>query len=322
MSTSKQNRRPPTIWVSETPPRQADPEPCTNVSETSTVNQAFPKTFATKERTATLDTEAYHSSPRALHKDPWSKFESIAVFNLDHSSVLARYKEDKGRLVHVRKLELQAFSNLRLQRTLNRISHPSFRSLLGCYHHGDSVFLAWEHVEVSVVQILASKLVITASEIIAIVKPILEGIQYLAERGRVLATLTINTIFLTQSGMGVEDSCEINAPEMDAATMKLYALVDIVIKLMGKCHLTHEWLVEIGNLPDQLRKRSLREILQVNGPPFLQRSNADVPDNPLSANAMSRRVEIACQLDEQDRISPSLTSFSSSFQMQKDEQHI
>jgi hypothetical protein len=73
-------------------------------------------------------------------------------------------------------------------------------------------------VEVSVIQILATKLVITASEIIAIVKPvsgltycittraiadneqILEGIQYLAERGRVLATLTMNTIFFTQSG--------------------------------------------------------------------------------------------------------------------------
>ncbi|KAI3096669.1 hypothetical protein CBS147333_9517 [Penicillium roqueforti] len=72
--------------------------------------------------------------------------------------------------------------------------------------------------------ILATKLVITASEIITIVKPILEGIQHLAECGRVLATLTMNTIFFTQSGkvkiVGIEDSCEISAWEMDAATMK------------------------------------------------------------------------------------------------------
>lgn len=66
--------------------------------------------------------------------------------------------------------------------------------------------------------------------------------------------------------MGIEDSCEISAWEMDAATMKLYALADIVIKLMGKCHSTHKWPVEIENLPDQLRKRPLREILQVIGP--------------------------------------------------------
>ncbi|KAJ5555890.1 hypothetical protein N7513_003532 [Penicillium frequentans] len=281
MSASKHNRRPPTIWVSEAPSLQAGSESCTTVSETSAVDRVFPKSFRTKEKTAALDTEKYRSSSGAVHEDPWSILEPIAYIKLDHPYVLARYKEDKGRLVQVQELELQAFSDLGLQRTLNRISHSSFRSLLGRYHHGDSVFLAWEHVEVSIIQILATKFVITASEIIAIVKPvsgvtycittrviadykkILEGIQYLAERGRVLATLTTNTIFLTQSGkvkiVGVEDSCEISASEMDAATMKLYSLADIVIKLMGQCH---SWPVEIDNLPDQLKKRSLGEILQ------------------------------------------------------------
>ncbi|KAJ5751574.1 hypothetical protein N7520_008491 [Penicillium odoratum] len=221
-------------------------------------------------------------------------FEPIATIKLDHPYVLARYKEHKGRLVQIRKVELQAFSDLGLQRTLKRISHPVFRSLIGCYYHGDSVFLVWEHVELSVAYILASMLVITASEIVAIVKPILEGIQYLAERGRVLATLTMNTIYFTQSGMvkivGVEDSCEIDAPEMNAATMKQSALADIVIKLMGKCHPTHEWPVEIENLPEQLETCSLKKILQ--------RIKADVPDNPLSAKATPRRVEVACQFDE------------------------
>lgn len=56
---------------------------------------------------------------------------------------------------------------------------------------------------------------------------------------------------------------------MDAATMKLYALADIVIKLMGQCRSTHEWPVEIENLPDQLKNDSLRDILQVIAPlPF------------------------------------------------------
>ncbi|KAJ5543634.1 hypothetical protein N7513_007142 [Penicillium frequentans] len=227
------------------------------------VDRVFPKSFRTKEKTAALETEKYRSSLGAVHEDPWSILEPIAYIKLDHPYVLARYKEDKGRLVQVRELELQAFSDLGLQRTLNRISHSSFRSLLGRYHHGDSVFLAWEHVEVSIIQILATKFVITASEIIAIVKPILEGIQYLAERGRVLATLTTNTIFLTQSGkvkiVGIEDSCEIPDPAMNAATMKLYALADIVIKLMDTAH---EWPVEIENLPDQLKEGSLSQILQ------------------------------------------------------------
>jgi hypothetical protein len=82
---------------------------------------------------------------------------------------------------------------------------------------------------------------------------------------------------------------------MNAATMKLYALADIVIKLMGTAH---EWPVEIENLPDQLKEGSLSQILQVSAPFFLQRTKTDVPDIPLSAKAISRRVEIACQLDE------------------------
>lgn len=172
MSASKHNRRPPTIWVSEAPPLQAD-----SVSEKSTMNQAFPKPLRTKKKTAMLDTEKYRSSSGASHEDPWSILEPIANIKLDHPYVLARYKEDKGRLVQVRELELQAFSDLGLQRTLDHISHPIFRSLLGCYHYEDSVFLAWEHVEVSVTHILATKLVITASEIIAIVKPV-SGVTY------------------------------------------------------------------------------------------------------------------------------------------------
>jgi hypothetical protein len=154
------------------------PEPCTNVSETaSAMDQATAKKSASKEQTEMHETDGLHLKSRTLHEDPWSTFEPIAEIILDHPLVLARYKEDKGRLVHVRKLELQSFSDLGFQRKLNRISHSSFRSLLGSYRHDNSVFLAWEHVEVSVVQVLASRLVITASEIIAIVKPV-SGVIY------------------------------------------------------------------------------------------------------------------------------------------------
>lgn len=65
--------------------------------------------------------------------------------------------------------------------------------------------------------------------------------------------------------MGIEDSCEIPDPAMNAATMKLYASADIVIKLMDTAH---EWPVEIENLPDQLKEGSLSQILQVSAPFF------------------------------------------------------
>ncbi|KAJ6126311.1 hypothetical protein N7523_001923 [Penicillium sp. IBT 18751x] len=276
INTSHPKRqRPPTVWVDEGELCRVGPETCSNVSNTaSTTDRAVAATPSTHPYTAKIETQELRSKAETIHEDPWNTFEPIAELFLDRSLLLARAlllardKRDKGKLVHIQKFEPKAFSNTKLPRILEEISHSSFRSLLGRYHHGDCVFLVWEHVEVSVGQIVASRLMVTASEIIAIAKPVLEGIQYLADRGRVLATLTLDTVFLTQSGkvriVGVEDSCEIDAPQMDAATLKLYALADIVIRLMGKCPLKHEWPVEIDNLPGQLRSRSLRELLQVN----------------------------------------------------------
>ncbi|KAJ6134750.1 hypothetical protein N7523_001072 [Penicillium sp. IBT 18751x] len=270
INTSHPKRqRPPTVWVDEGELCRVGPETCSNVSNTaSTTGRAVAATPSTHSYTAKIEPQELLSKAETIHEDPWNTFEPIAELFLDRSLLLARDKRDKGKLVHIQKIEPKAFSNTELPRILEETSHSSFRSLLGRYHHGDCVFLVWEHVEVSVGQIVASRLMVTASEIIAIAKPVLEGIQYLADRGRVLATLTLDTVFLTQSGkvriVGVEDSCEIDAPEMDAATLKLYALADIVIRLMGKCPLKHEWPVEIDTLPGQLRSRSLRELLQVN----------------------------------------------------------
>ncbi|OGE46717.1 hypothetical protein PENARI_c129G10115 [Penicillium arizonense] len=102
-------------------------------------------------------------------------------------------------------------------------------------------------------------------EIVAIVKPVLEGIQYLRRLGRALATLSPETILFTQSGdvkiKGVENSCQIEESEMNPATMKLCALGDIVTKLMLK-NRTYEWEPEIQNLPRQLESVSIEELLQ------------------------------------------------------------
>ncbi|KAF9249658.1 hypothetical protein DTO006G1_8982 [Penicillium roqueforti] len=253
--TSRPKRqRPPTIWADEGAICQEDSEPCTNASNTaSTTDRAVAATPSIRPNTTKNETQGQLSKAGTMYEDPWNTFEPIAELVLDRSLLLARHKKDKSKLVHIQNVEAKAFANVEFQRMLDEISHSSF---------------LWEHVEVSVGQIVASRLMVTASEIIAIAKPVLEGIQYLANRGRVLATLTLDTVFLTQSGkvriVGVENSCEIHASEMDAATLKLYALADIVIRLMGKCPLEHKWPVEIDDLPSQLRSRSLGELLQVN----------------------------------------------------------
>ena len=166
-------KRPPTVWVDENIFCPEGPEPCANASNTAfTTDQAVAATPSIPPNTAKIETQGQLSKAETVYEDPWNTFEPIAELFLDRSLLLARHKRDKGKLVHIQKPEPKAFSNTEFQRMLDQISHSSFRSLLGRYHHGDCVFLVWEHVEVSVGQIVASRLMITASEIIAIAKPV------------------------------------------------------------------------------------------------------------------------------------------------------
>lgn len=108
-------------------------------------------------------------------------------------------------------------------------------------------------------------------------------------QGRVLAALSADTIQLTQSGSikigkedprahpigkgkedarvdfftaGIENSCEITAAEMDAATLKLLSLAEIVERLMKKNPPPFRWSAEAESLPSQLRSLPLEELLQ------------------------------------------------------------
>jgi hypothetical protein len=51
---------------------------------------------------------------------------------------------------------------------------------------------------------------------------------------------------------------------MDAATSKLFALAEVVMKLMNKIPPPHQWSAEIASLPDWLKSKSIEELLQVS----------------------------------------------------------
>lgn len=53
---------------------------------------------------------------------------------------------------------------------------------------------------------------------------------------------------------GVEHSCQINVAEMDAATMKLFALAEVVERLIMKNPSQYPWRAEIKNLPGELKR--------------------------------------------------------------------
>ncbi|KAF3004638.1 hypothetical protein E8E15_000262 [Penicillium rubens] len=166
--------------------------------------------------------------------------------------------KDKATLVDIHLLKQQFSSVKPLLDTISQTSHPSFLGLVGCYCWEEQVFLVREPVELSVSHILASRCTITEDEIAAIVRPVLGGIQYLRCHGRALAALSADTILLTELGgvriAGVEHSCQINAAEMDAATMKLFALAEMVERLLMKNPSQYPWSAEIKNLPEELKR--------------------------------------------------------------------
>ncbi|KAJ5100851.1 hypothetical protein N7456_007031 [Penicillium angulare] len=218
--------------------------------------------------------------PRPMVKicdqDPGDYFDSIAEIIFDRPLCIARQKQAKGELVHIQKLECATLARNILKDFNDQTTHRSFRQLLGGYRHGGMAFLLWEPVEVSVEQIMAAQGIIKATEVIAIAKPVLEGIRHLADHGRVLNVLNAKTILLTATGQvkiaGIENSIQIDPEAMDAATMKLSALAHVISGLIKKNPASYEWSPMIKNLLLQLETRSANEILQTTpfnpGPPI------------------------------------------------------
>lgn len=62
---------------------------------------------------------------------------------------------------------------------------------------------------------------------------------------------------------GAENSCEITDSEMDAAALKLFALAEIVEKLLKKNPPPHPWSDDAQRLPQSLRSLPVEELLQV-----------------------------------------------------------
>ncbi|KAJ5775807.1 uncharacterized protein N7511_000818 [Penicillium nucicola] len=257
---SLQPSRPLTLWRDGTPDLAAfegpsrpsapsarpQPDPAVTPSSLS-----FPRPVPLKDQITAQTVEP-------IFQNPWLTYEAIVMIYQGQSVFLARNRKNKATLVNIHLLKQQLSSVKPLLDTISQFSHPSFLGMVGCYSWEEKVFLVWEPVELSVSHILASRCTITEGEIVAIVRPVLGGIQYLLGQGRALAVLSADSILLTESGgvkiAGVEQSCQIDAAEMDAATMKLFALAEVVERLIMKNPSQYPWSAEVQGLPAELKR--------------------------------------------------------------------
>ncbi|CAG8007047.1 unnamed protein product [Penicillium salamii] len=237
--------RPPTVWVDQSAFFQEHPssKPIAFPDIQPSPSQKMTAAATALDLKKSLPDRPKRKIPQ-LNQSPWDNFEPVAASSQDRSLIFARHKKMKGELVHIQELKQQFSPATGFLELMEQISHPSFLRLIESYHQDASCTLIWEPTEVSVSQILASSCSITNDELLEIIKPVLEGIEYLRGLGRALATLGPETVLLTQSGdvkiTGVENSCQIHESEMNPATMKLCALADVVTKLMLR-NPTYEW---------------------------------------------------------------------------------
>lgn len=90
---------------------------------------------------------------------------------------------------------------------------------------------------------------------------------------------------------------------MDAATLKLLSLAEIVERLMKKNPPPFRWSAEAESLPSQLRSLPLEELLQVSTGPITM-FETDRTVRFIAAITGRGRISHDCGRRKQDRISP------------------
>ncbi|KAH8430081.1 uncharacterized protein LDX57_007751 [Aspergillus melleus] len=230
-----------TMWFEgeESPPVQT-PEVRTNVHP-DTVLAGLSNHFGSK----TSSYEPTYTPREIPTNNPWQTYKPCARTVYGEHMVLAQHRQRKAEFVHIQDDGTERPIVSSWVQALDQNAHRSFRRLVDVMQHHQRYFLIWEPIEFSVSEVLASTCEISESEIVQIIRPVLEGIAFLHSQGRVLQSLAPRDILVTASGevkiAGVEHSRECDTSPSDAAAPHLAALVMIATKLMEKNRTAFPW---------------------------------------------------------------------------------
>ncbi|KAH8430242.1 uncharacterized protein LDX57_007911 [Aspergillus melleus] len=230
-----------TMWFEgEEPPPVQTPEVRTNV-HSDTVLAGISNNFGSK----TSSCEPTYTPRETPTNNPWQTYKPCARIVYGEHMVLAQHRQRKAEFVHIQDGGTERPIVGAWVQTLDQNAHRSFRRLVDVMQHHQRYFLIWEPIEFSVSEVLASTCEISESEIGQIIRPVLEGIAFLHNQGRVLQSLTPRDILITASGevkiAGVEHSRECDTSPSDAAASQLAPLVTIATELMKKNRAAFPW---------------------------------------------------------------------------------
>jgi hypothetical protein len=102
---------------------------------------------------------------------------------------------------------------------------------------------------------------------------------------------------------GIERSCELSKAEMNAATLKLFALAEIVEKIIRKTLPSYPWSGEARSLSRDLRNLSLEELLRVSYTTGIFAVVTNRKEQTLEKTGDTGGVKDAREDSQQDRLS-------------------
>ncbi|KAH2361471.1 hypothetical protein KXV98_007027, partial [Aspergillus fumigatus] len=236
--TGSPDSRPRTLWFGNY--TSITPGVISSVTARVSPDSAARPDIAKSPKPNSVQNDSRNPHPRfhCRDKDPWSEYEPRARIFRGRQVTLAHHRMNRQDIVNVQCLRMDRSKVPYLLETVDQLSHDSFPRLLGSYYKENQLFLVWEPLELSVEDIISAKWPTNQAELARIVGSVLEGIRFLRDKGRALATLGPETILLNENGgvrvAGVEHSCQLHPSEMNAHTLKLTALAAVMSSLMAK----------------------------------------------------------------------------------------
>ncbi|KAL2785336.1 hypothetical protein BJX66DRAFT_329347 [Aspergillus keveii] len=205
-----------------------------------------------RESNARQDGEDRHERPlfqKILNRDPWTIYTHKALVRAGHEAALAIRRDDPAKLVHIQTTRTDLAMVKKAVQKVSRFAHHRFLRLLDVLHHQSTCYLVWEPAEFALDRVLISRCRIQEDELGQIIRPvrIIEGIKFLCDNGLFLPgkDLAQEHIVITPDGRvklyGVERCRPINPADINAASLRLADLRDIMDQLMRRNGADYCW---------------------------------------------------------------------------------
>ncbi|KAI2858512.1 hypothetical protein CBS147323_11126 [Aspergillus niger] len=200
------------------------------------------------------------STLNCCEQDPWDVYVPRARVHRGQQITLAQHRQHKREIVNIQCLSVDRSQIKGLLETISQLSNPIFPRLLDSYYDMNQLYLVWEPIDITVDNILTAPWPINETELACVVCSTLDGIRFLRDQGRALATLGPDTVWLRKRGQGYS----IQMSGMNADTLKSTARATVMRSLMATGAGHGRWSSEAQTFLENLPVKSLDVLMKAS----------------------------------------------------------